>query len=285
MGRRGSGADDPNQLRIDWSGRETAPPPANIKGAASASAVEPTETRDVAPLVQRLPWDFKTNFPQPTDDAIDNGVLDETDREPENLKSLHENYARQCLATLALLDKVMDARRQGVDPDTGSKPRTHASRERLRKYLAEEPARLEHTFDVLIDTYAEAFGQDAGDAFKKAIRAWHGGIDVATEQQDALSGGNRTVRNQRKSRLSSCLPVPKPLRSSVAGGVFGHDENGKPIRPSPAEVRTITEQEAERMFEMSDDELRSAVAWYAEDFGSKAATQLERHVRNQRRSH
>jgi hypothetical protein len=82
---------------------------------------------------------------------------------------------------LAARDKVMDARRKGVDPGTGQKPRTHASRERLRKYLAEEPTRLDHTFDVLIDTYAEAFGQDAADAFKKAIIAWHAGVEVAVE--------------------------------------------------------------------------------------------------------
>jgi hypothetical protein len=66
--------------------------------------------------VQRLPWDFRTSFPQPTDDAIENGTLEESDREPENLKSLHENYATQCLATLAALDKVTQARQMGVDP-------------------------------------------------------------------------------------------------------------------------------------------------------------------------
>lgn len=75
---------------------------------------------------------------------------------PENLKALHEAYAGQCLATLAVLDKVLDARRRGVDPTIGCKPRTHAACERLRKYLVEEPARLEHTFDVLMDTYADA---------------------------------------------------------------------------------------------------------------------------------
>jgi hypothetical protein len=102
-------------------------------------------------LVQRLPWDFNNSFPQPTDEAIDAGVMDEADREPENLRSLHENYSRQCLATLKALDAVMAARRGGIDPGTGQKPRTHASRERFRKYFAEEPDRLEHTFHILIE--------------------------------------------------------------------------------------------------------------------------------------
>jgi hypothetical protein len=282
MGRRGSDADDPSQLRIDWSSGNSASPPANIKTAVSAPSAEPTETRDVAPLVQRLPWDFKTSFPQPPDDAIDNGVLDETDLEPNNLKSLHENYASQCLSVLAARDKVTDARRKGVDPGTGRKPRTHASRERLRKYLAEEPTRLDHTFDVLIDTYSESFGQDAADAFKKAIIAWHAGIEVAAESDKPPTEPPFQPKHAR--RVSSCLPVPKPLRSSIAAGVFGHDEHGKPIRPSAAEVRSITENEAERMLEMNDTELSVAAIRYAEDFGPKAAAQLERYVRRQQRS-
>jgi hypothetical protein len=275
MGRRGSGVDDPNQLRIDWSSGETV-------NSTAASAVGPAETRDVAPLVQRLPWDFRTSFPQPTDAAIDNGVLDETDLEPNNLKSLHENYASQCLSVLAARDKVMDARRKGVDPGTGQKPRTHASRERLRKYLAEEPARLDHTFNVLIDTYAEAFGQDTADAFKKAVIAWHAGIEVALETNEPPTESPSQPKHARRS--SSCLPVPKPLRSSVAAGVFGHDERGKPIRPSAAEVRSITENEAERMIEMDDKEIQAAVLKYAEDFGPKAAVQLERYVRRKQRT-
>lgn len=179
--------------------------------------------------------------------------------------------------------KVMDARRRGIDPGTGNKPRTHASRERLRKYLAEEPARLEHTFDVLIGTYRDAFGQEAADAFRKAIIAWHAGIDVVGEGAHA-SESKRCVRKEQKARASSCLPVPKPLSSSIAAGIFGRDENGKPIRPDADEVRAITAEQAERMIEMNDDELQSAMTKYAEDFGSKAAAQLERYVRRQQHS-
>jgi hypothetical protein len=273
--KRKETSDDPHQLRIDWTG-------AGIAAATPALPI-PSARPAVEPLVQRLPWDFKTSFPQPCDEAIDNGVMDETYRQPENLKSLHENYARQCLATLAALDKVMDARRRGIDPGTGNKPRTHASRERLRKYLAEEPARLEHTFDVLIGTYGDAFGQVPGAAFKKAIIAWHAGIEVAGESAD-IPELKRGVRKERKARASSCLPVPKPLSSSVAAGIFGRDENGKPIRPDADEVRAITEDHAERMIEMNDAELQSAVTMYAGDFGNKAAAQLERYVRRQQHS-
>jgi hypothetical protein len=71
---------------------------------------------------------------------------------------------------------------------------------------------------------------------------------------------------------------------STAFGCFQRDKQGKLMRPGPAEVRVITERETERMIEMDDDELRSAVTKYADDFGSKAAEQLERYVRRQQRS-
>ena len=134
------------------------------------------------PPIQRLPWDFTTTFPKPTDAAIDAGVLDETDCEPENLKSLHESHAQQCLAMLAALDAVLDARRKGIDPATGKAPRTPAARARLQKYLGEAPGRLEHAFEVLIETYSNAFGEMAADAFKKAVQAWHTGISVEAER-------------------------------------------------------------------------------------------------------
>ncbi len=237
MGKRVTGGDASGQLLIDWSSERKAGKPASTKAATPP----PANGQDVPLLVQLLPWDFKTSFPQPTDAAIDNGVLDETDLEPNNLKSLHENYASQCLSVLAARDKVMNARRKGVDPATGQKPRTHASRVRLMKYFNEEPTRLDHTFDVLTDTYAEAFGQDAANAFKKAIIAWHAGIEVRSDQATSPDEPQAVRRTSRRSVPSSRLPVPRPLVSAVAAGVFGHDENGKPIRPKAHEVREITE--------------------------------------------
>jgi hypothetical protein len=278
MGKRVTGSDAPGQLLIDWSSEGTAKKPADVEEVKSP----PPSRQEVPPLVQRLPWDFKTTFPEPLEEAIESGVADETDREPANLKSLHENYASQCLSVLAARDKVMDARRKGVDPGTGQKPRTQASRERLRKYLAEEPTRLDHTFDVLIDTYAEAFGLDAADAFEKAIVAWHAGIEVRSNQAAPPEEQPAVRRKPRRSVPSSRLPVPRPLESAVSAGLFGEDENGKPIRPKADEVRGITEQHAERMMEMTDAELSAAVTKYAEDFGPKPASQLERYVRRRR---
>jgi len=135
---------------------------------------------------------------------------------------------------------------------------------------------------VLIGTCAEVSGQDAADAFRKAISAWHAGIEVALESDKPPI--EPPVQKKHARRVSSSLPVPMPLRSSVAAGVFGRDEHGKPIRPRADEVRSITEHEAERMFELNDAELSAAVTKYAQDFGPKAASQLERYVRRQQHS-
>jgi hypothetical protein len=92
------------------------------------------------------------------------------------------------------------------------------------------------------------------------------------------------VRRYAYVRRSSCLPVPRPLRTAVAAGIFGHNENGKPVCPSREEVRAITERHAENMIDMNDAELQAAGKMYAEDFGEKAALQLERYVRRQQHS-
>jgi len=60
--------------------------------------------------------------------------------------------------------------------------------------------------------------------------------------------------------------------------------DGKPIHPSADEVRSITEEHAERMIEINDGELQAPVTKYAKDFGSRAAGQLERYVRRHQRS-
>ena len=112
-----------------------------------------------------LPWDFTASFPHPADEAVDSGVLGETDLEPANLKRLHEKHMGEALALLAAIDGTTDARRRGIDPRTGGTARTHASREKLRRNLEHEPARLERAFLTLVGTYANAFGEVAADAF------------------------------------------------------------------------------------------------------------------------
>ena len=215
-------------------------------------------TGDRAPLTQILPWDFRTTFPEPLEEAVAAGKLHESDIEFENLRALHEEHARHALALLSDLDAVTDARRLGIDPATGAPPRNQKQKERLETLYTEEPKRLEHAFEVLVDVYAEAFGDEAADAFRKAIRAWQGGVEVISEQ----------------------VPSPLPLPTAVEAGVFGVEEDGAVVRPSDEEVQEITAEVTDNLLDLPDGAERKALlAKYAEDFGTEAALELDRWTR------
>jgi len=124
-----------------------------------------------------------------------------------------------------------------------------------------------------------------------------------TGREAAAASAPRTRRHS-----PAVLPVPKPLPSAIGRGYFGEDEHG-PVRPSPAEVRAITENHVERLIDLlggiaevegflrdsqcSDrsrlyhekDRLQcayhSAIAMYAEDFGDHASQRLDAYARNQ----
>jgi hypothetical protein len=155
----------------------------------------------------------------------------------------------------------------------------------LRKYLAEEPGRLERSFEILIGTYEEAFGSESADAFRKVVIARHAGIEVVSEHHDEPPKTTPTIQKSRRVRASSMLPVPSPLRSSIAAGIFGRDENGKPIRPDPTEVWAITENHAEQLIELLHEgkDIQPGLTKYAEDFGERPAKQLEAYTRRQAR--
>jgi len=209
----------------------------------------------ISGLVQVLPWDFRATFPEPLEEAIESGKLHEDDVEFENLRALHEEHANHALMLLSDLHAVMDARRAGVDPRTGAKPRTPKQQEALQKLFDQEPKRLEHAFEVLIDVYEEAFGAEAADAFRKAIRARHAGVEVVSELP----------------------PTPTPLPTSVNQGVFGIEEDGATVNPGLDEVRDILENVTDALAEMPEGKERSSLlAKCAEDFGSQAAKELDR---------
>jgi hypothetical protein len=99
------------------------------------------------------------------------------------------------------------------------------------------------------------------------------------------------------NRVIARFPVPRPLPIAVSAGRFGRDEQGKPIRPASDEVRAITENLADKLIDMLDsltsrpgkpaaaDTLPEAfgkiIAAYAQDFGDRAARQLEVYARRQ----
>jgi hypothetical protein len=242
-GRGGGRGDDPGQLHIEWD------KPADRGQAATES---PLPAAGLPRLVKRPPWDFKTTFPEPMPEAIDAGVISDEDATPENVRALHAEHARESLAVLHDLDRVLDARRRGVDPRNNKVPILREATERLRKFFDTEPARLDRWWQTLMDTYEEVFGPEAADAFGQTVRTWHAGAEVpgpglpappiATalipEPQSAPAPAG-LVRHGKTRRVVARLPVPRPLPASIAAGRFGHDDDG-PVLPRADEVRAIT---------------------------------------------
>ena len=289
-GRRGR--PDPRQLPIDWAA--AAPPAAEEARATPQQAHEPPAVAAAvtdpvftgpAPLAERLPWDFAKTFPPPLPEAVDAGTVDEADAAGENLAALHGAYAGQMWAALGQLDAVMEAARRKVDPATGKRPRSHAARERLDRYLDAEPERLRRWFDTLVETYGAAFGTDAAEAFARAVRARHAGVDVVADGRrgqplvaeplpvsphprmtapspgrgpavsafvgsDVVPSGlarRKLLERRPRSPIEAVgrLRVPKPLPEAVAAGRFGRDEQGRVAHPDADEVWAITQPTVE----------------------------------------
>jgi hypothetical protein len=299
--RQGGRGDHPGQLQIEWN---TAPD-------GGRSRIEPPLPAPVAPaLVQYLPWDFKTTFPMPTPQAMDVGIISDEDAQPENVKAIHDEHARELLITLNDLDAVLDARRRGVDPRNNKAPMLQEAKERLQKFFETEPGRLENWYANLLGVYEDAFGPEAAQAFDKAVRAWRAGIEVIDQTKKPIASLTpptppekplpepapaKISRRRNPNRIIARLPGPRPLPSAVAAGHFGQEENGKPVRPGAREVREITERHAEKLIDLLDSihagpmsgkealqaQFNTGIAAYAEDFGRHAGKQLEAYVLRQ----
>ena len=125
----------------------------------------------------------------------------------------------------------------------------------MEKLFKEEPPRLEREFGTLIDVYEEVFGAAAADAFRKAIRAWHAGVEV----------------------IGEAPPTPRALAASIAASTFGVEEDGSPVNPDNMEVAAIAECVADALMnEPSEPKRTQLLKKYADDFGPRAAEELER---------
>ena len=164
---------DPRQLLLDWNA--VAPVVVPVSVPEPPRAIPEEVAQPESPLLQVLPWDFSITFPPVMQDAIDAGVLEEDDAEPEGLAALHADYGRELLAALCELDSVQDARRRGVNPATGKTPRTQATKQKLAEKLDREVERLERWWATLLETYEAAFGPKA---FGHCIRARHAGVEI-----------------------------------------------------------------------------------------------------------
>ena len=237
----------------------------NTARGVARDGEKPSETASkggvlVPQLVLR--WDFRVSFPPPLEEAIDAGKLDPSDVLPANLKSLHVEYERVATKILFDLDLIADARRRGIDPSTGVPPRMEKHRVALEQRFKDEPPRLEHALDVMMDAYGEGFGEEAAGEFRKAIVARHHGVDVLAD---------------------TAMPMHRPLEAAVKAGAFGRDEDGGPILPGREEIDAITEDLADRLRDLPEDSPIRAELFrqYADDFGDDAAGMLDEWLRRQ----
>jgi len=269
------------QLFFDWT--QSGLP------AAPLSAAKVPEAQKTPPS----PFNFKERFPPPRAEAIGAGVFGTEECPDEQaVRAIHEEHAKELLAVLLDLDALDSASVQGVDPRTGTKPRTDAGREKLQRFFRTEPVRLDEHFRSLMDVYADGFGQEAAAHFEAFIRATHESRDFETEP---LS--------------HSPMPVPVPLPEAVEKGNFGMADEQTPVDPLPEEVFSLTEHHGERIVDLLeelktiDEQLgaaageerqrliaqkdkalcayQGALALYAEDFGDAATRQLDAWARSQ----
>jgi hypothetical protein len=282
---RGNGSIDPSQLLIDWAGALT---PAGAVGKKKTSTAPEL-------VVLTLKWDFRTRFPEPREEAIEAGILQREDTTADGVRSIHEEHARELLAVLHDLSALLDARRRGVDPATGKAPRADSVRKRLAERFANEPGQLEGRKKALLGSYADAFGDEAADAFAKAVGAWHSGIEVVADVQP-LPSMPASVQEPTKPRAKRSsrhvLPSPVPLPAAVKSGQFGYEEDGKPVRPCTAELRAIIGNHADKLIKLLDDigcapqtdkqtlrnQFAAGIAAFAEDFGELGAQRLRTFV-------
>jgi hypothetical protein len=267
---------DIGQLRIDW------PTPGTVQATSPAGPSDPRPatagagaTAAASPAL-RLRWDFRTRFPQPTDEAIDAGQIEPEEAGPESVRAIHDAHAAELLGVLRDLDAEAGARRGIVASSDNGAAATLPDPERS------EPSRLRRWYANLLGIYGDLFGPEAAEAFDQAVRAWHAHVEVVVEngsnavatvlpsEPEPIAPSTAIVRRPQirlpatvvdpvpagpeSSRtaeiIAAGLPVPRPLPEAVAAGHFGHEEDGQPIRPSADEVRDITEAHAELLTQL-----------------------------------
>lgn len=263
------------QLQFDWSGSAANDPSSVAKTTClpEVPSEQPNAMLEMAAPENavssiELPWDFATTFPEPLPEALAAGKLGDEDLSREQLASIHEEHAREFESLLRDLEAIEEAKRTGINPKTGTRPRTEKAREQLRRYLETAPSEIQQTLDILVGVYEDAFGASAASAFREAIEARHAGIAVTASAQSQSSPeslpGSELDRLSTTDAITAAAdigetfdeqtdgegpPLARPLQTAIDAKVFGEDDFGQPIDPGEEEVESFTVVTAERMIE------------------------------------
>lgn len=235
---------DAGQLMIDWS----APPPAPVRSESARLADAETASGSHLPPL-KLPWDFRKTFPNPTQEAIDAGVIDEADTTPDSLRAIHAEHEREASAALRMLDCLQNARRRGVDLKTGRRPKSPEKQDALHRQLSERIEETERWWTNLMSVYADSFGSEAADAFGQAIKARHVGVTVVSRVRELSSLQHIYCIGEpapplpgeyRPGPPEPLNPVPEPLNPVPEPKQWATEVRPTPIQPpKPADAPRI----------------------------------------------
>lgn len=175
------------QLTFEWDRAQIASDP----NSSSPKADSPGTSEEPVPAVasveldeatlpvvpgQSGTWDFIHQFPHPTQEALDAGVidLDPSDFDQGSqaaLKVIHDELRQEWLYARATLSRCLEAQARGVYPETDKPPRTEQSKSKLKARLDREIVELEQSLEGIRSVYIDVFGFEAADAFFEHLEA------------------------------------------------------------------------------------------------------------------
>lgn len=183
------------------------------------------------------PWDFNTCFPTPLPAALEAGVLGSAEVDEEHVAAIHEEVAHEVQGLLAELDRVAEAIRTGLDPNTGKTPRSEDRRTALTALLPTLPKARDRGLDQLLADYIDGFGLDAGCAFRRWLIATHRDVVIyvpRTADGQELVGVSEQDAMGRRERMLADFEELMPGGAGAAwaaGQAFWNVEVAGPFDP------------------------------------------------------
>lgn len=147
------------------------------------------------------PWDFDARFPMPLPEALAAGLMGATEVDLEEIAAIHEELEREALGLLAEFDRIAQDVRRDFDPRTGRAPASEARKVEVRKMADSLAAVRDKALEQVLACYIDAFGLEAGCAFRRYLIATHRDIliyvPICTETPVPEAAGERETEDGR----------------------------------------------------------------------------------------
>ena len=115
--------------------------------------------------------------PEPLPTAIEGGLFGMEVGGPivpeaEDIASLTQEHAREMSVLLVEIAYLERCQSTGTVPESGRRPRTDEERERLAVRLSKELADSRCKYELCVDVYEQAFGEEAARQLDDSVRAF-----------------------------------------------------------------------------------------------------------------